>query len=310
MPDDRRILELRSPKKSLDPFKPYYFLHEREIDASGVMREVNTIFLTNKECPFKCVMCDLWKHTLDEPTPAGAIPAQIEFALERLPEASVIKLYNNGNFFDTKAIPKEDYRSIAELLLSYDHIIVENHPKLFGSSIIEFREMLQGSLEVAMGLETIHPEVLPKLNKQITIESFERAAGFLTQNKILFRAFILLNPPFLTDVNSNIEWAVKSAKFAFDSGAGACSIIPTRAGNGIMDQLEREGNFIPPTLTALESAFEQILALDRGRAFADLWDLKQFSACDYCFEKRKARLQKMNLRQKYLPAIACGCHQL
>ena len=48
-------------------------------------------------------MCDLWRHTLDEPTPDGAIPKQIEFALERLPQASVVKLYNTGKFFDSAA---------------------------------------------------------------------------------------------------------------------------------------------------------------------------------------------------------------
>lgn len=307
MHDDQEILELRPRKQKLDPFKPYHFLHEEEIDSEGIVRKVNTLFLTNKECPFKCIMCDLWKHTLDEPTPSGAIPEQIEYALDRLPEASVIKLYNNGNFFDTKAIPKEDYHGIAELLSGYEHIVVENHPKLCNNNCLEFKNLLKGNLEIAMGLETIHPDVLPKLNKQITTANFSAAASFLLENDIEFRAFILLNPPFLTGTDKNIHWTVKSVDFAFENGAGACSIIPTRAGNGVMEKLQEEGAFVPPTLTALETAFEESLQLRKGRVFADLWDLRQFSSCTHCFENRQARLNKMNLSQEVLPPVSCSC---
>ncbi len=305
MPDDREILELRPSKQKLDPYKPYHYLHEQEVDARGKLRKVNTLFLTNKECPFRCTMCDLWKHTLDSPTPKGAIPEQISYALKRLPEASVVKLYNNGNFFDTGAIPESDYPDIAKLLEGYDRVIVENHPKLCNKRCLKFNAMLDGSLEIALGLETIHPEVLPKLNKQITADNFSKAVSFLGNHDIDTRAFLLLNPPYLTDTDENIEWTVKSVNFAFGSGVSTCSIIPTRAGNGIMDRLKNEGKFIPPTLGALETAFEQSLELKKGRVFADLWDLSHFSNCDHCFDNRRSRLEEMNLTQKIEPAVGC-----
>lgn len=308
MPDDREILDLRPTKKQLDPDIPYHFLHEQEVDDEGILRKVNTVFLTNKECPFRCLMCDLWKHTLDKPTPPGAIPSQISYALKRLPEASVIKLYNNGNFFDTKAIPKEDYRAIADLIEGYERVIVENHPSLCNKNCLEFRDMIPGTLEIAMGLETIHPEVLPKLNKQITTENYSSASAFLKKYDIEIRTFLLLNPPFLTDREAGIAWTARSAAFAFDHGAGACSIIPTRPGNGIMEKLQREGNYVPPTLDALEEAFEQVLKLGSGRVFADLWDLKTFAACEHCFKARKSRLEKMNLEQMVLPPVSCSYH--
>ena len=82
--------------------------------ASGEIASVNTLFLTNRECPWHCVMCDLWKNTLTETVPVGAIPAQIEYALARLPTARVIKLYNSGSFFDPRAVPVADYPAIAK----------------------------------------------------------------------------------------------------------------------------------------------------------------------------------------------------
>jgi len=307
MLDSAEIIAHRPPKNSLDSERPYHFLHEQETNADGDLQAVNTIFLTNNECPFKCIMCDLWKNTLDQPTPVKAIPHQIKYALNRLPEASVIKLYNSGNFFDAKAIPPDDYPNIAKLLNEYERVIVENHPKLCGPRCVEFRDLLDGSLEIAMGLETIHPDVLPKLNKQITKQNFAEAADYLCSNNIDMRAFILLNPPYLLGRDENMYWTLESVKFAFDCGATACSIIPTRLGNGMMEKLQADGQYIPPTLDALEEVFSEALALNRGRIFVDLWDLKQFSSCENCFEDRKKRLQSMNFRQEILPAINCHC---
>ncbi len=59
-------------------------------------------------------MCDLWRNTLTETVPRGAIPQQIDYALAQLPAARQIKLYNSGSFFDKQAIPPEDYEAIAD----------------------------------------------------------------------------------------------------------------------------------------------------------------------------------------------------
>ncbi len=301
------VEELRGVKAGVDPLRPNLWLHEQEVQAGGEVKSVNTIFLTNRECPFKCTMCDLWRHTLDEPTPKGAIPVQIEFAHNRLPEAEVVKLYNSGNFFDGKAIPRSDYHAIAGLLSEYEHVIVENHPKLIGSFIPEFRDMLRGSFEIAMGLESIHTVVMPKLNKQITRENYRKASEYLVSEGIDVRAFILLNPPFLTDTIENIEWCLKTVEFAFDCGASACSIIPTRDGNGIMEKLREQGEYVPPTLGSFEEVFNRALKLNRGRVFADLWDLEKFSDCSECFEARRQRMEEMNLGQVVLQRVHCEC---
>jgi len=301
------IRDNRPEKASVKVTEPYMFLHEREIQKSGRVETVNTIFLTNNECPFTCLMCDLWKHTLDEPTPAGFIPSQIDYALSRLPEAGVVKLYNSGNFFDGKAIPESDYQSIAELLSGYEHVIVENHPKLIGPSVDKFQSMLDGSLEIAMGLETIHPQVLPALNKKFSVDDFKKAASFFRKRDVDMRVFLLLNPPFLTDEKENYEWCIKSVEFAFNEGVNACTIIPTREGNGIMQKLKESGDYIPPNIKALEKIFADALSMGKGRVFCDTWDLELFSNCDNCFDARKERLDTMNTTQEIMSEIECEC---
>lgn len=303
---DREILAARSPKNRVDPHVPYAYLVEPERSAAARVEDVATIFLTNRECPFRCLMCDLWKNTIDERVPVGAIPAQIDYALARLPPAQHIKLYNSGNFFDRQAIPPEDYGAIADRVCGFETVIVENHPRLCNETCPKFRELLGTRLEVALGLETIHPQVLPALNKQMTLEDFARAVEFLLTREIAVRAFILLRPPYLSEAEG-VEWAIRSLEYAFGLGVDCCSVIPTRGGNGILEQLSGRGEFEPPGLASLEQVLAAGLAMKKGRVFVDLWDVQRFFTCPRCGPLRAARLQVMNLRQELLPPVTCDC---
>jgi radical SAM enzyme (TIGR01210 family) len=306
---DSVILTARGPRNSVDPARPYAFLVEPERAADGQIEDVATLFLTNRECPFRCLFCDLWKNTTIETVPVGAIPAQIDYALAQLPAARHIKLYNSGNFFDRKAIPIEDHAAIAQRVHVYRTVIVENHPKLCSDDILRFRDRLDGELEVAMGLETIHPDVLPRLNKRMTVADFDAACRFLRAHDVHVRTFILLKPPGLGE-DDGIEWAIRSIAHAFDQGARCCSVIPTRAGNGIMERLERERRFAPPVLGSLESVLEQGIALQRGRVFVDLWDAERFATCRQCASERIERMHKMNLHQRVEPPVSCDCSRV
>ncbi len=310
MLDSNEIEKLRPQKNIVNPDIPFHFLQEVEPDQDGILQSINTIFLSSKECAFKCLMCDLWKNTLEGSTPQVAILKQIDHALDLLPEASVIKLYNSGNFFDQKSIPPSDYPGIIKRIRSYKKVIVENHAKLCGQACVDFNDQLNGKLEVAIGLETIHPDVLPKLNKQLSLEDFKLAAKFLNSHGIDMRAFILLNPPYLTDEKENIEWTIKTVQFAFDCGVGCCSIIPTRPGNGVMEKLQQQGFYVPPSLNALEEVFEKALNLRQGRVFVDTWNIDFLSKCSHCFKARKHRLEQMNLMQRIYPQITCSSHPI
>jgi radical SAM enzyme (TIGR01210 family) len=305
---DRDILLPRPAKNPVDPNRPYGFFVEQEHTETGRIEDVATILLVNRECPFRCLMCDLWKNTTDTRVPRGAIPRQIDFALERLPSAQHVKLYNSGNFSDPQAIPPEDHAAIADRMRPFSTVVVENHPRLCGDDCLRFRDLLDGELEVAMGLETAQPETLARLHKQMTLADFERAVGFLLEHAIQVRAFILLQPPFMAEADA-VTWAVRSIQFAFDTGVRCCSVVPTRAGNGIMDRVQAAGDFSPPSLAAMEAVLEAGLRLGRGRVFMDLWDLERFDTCPRCGPLRAERMQRMNWTQELVPRISrdCGC---
>jgi archaeosine synthase beta-subunit len=300
---DAWIVSRRPAREKLDPYLPYEYFVEDERSADGVVVPIATVFITNKECPFRCVMCDLWRNTLTESVPVGAIPAQIDHALLKLPAASQLKLYNSGSFFDPRAIPAQDYAAIAERANQFDRLIVENHPALTGDACLRFRDLLSCRLEVAMGLETAHPEVLRRLNKRMTLDQFSSAAGFLRRNGIDLRIFILVQPPYLPAAEA-LPWAERSLDFAMEQGATAAVLIPTRGGNGAMEDLMASGQFEPPSLRTLEAAMEYGLSLKAGRVFADLWGVRE--GCAYCHPQRLARLRQMNLQQVFLDRISCA----
>lgn len=299
----RWIVERRGPKHILNPWKPHAFSWEEERAESGELLPTATLFLTNRECPWRCLMCDLWQNTLDEGVPAGAIPAQIEHALERLPAARQVKLYNSGSFFDPRAIPVSEYAAIARLLAPYDRVIVECHPALVGDLCAAFRGMLPGRLEVAMGLETIHARALASLNKGFTLTRFQTACDALLRSDIDIRVFGLLGAPFVP-AGETALWAVRTLQFAFQHGARVCSVIPARDGNGAMDALRAAGIWAPPNLRELEAAEEGGLLLDAGPVFADLWDIERFYTCS-CSQARVGRLAAMNRSQRIEPAVEC-----
>ncbi len=304
----RWIEERRGPRNAVDPTRPHAFFVEEEFSGSGEVVPILTVFLTNRECPWRCLMCDLWKNTLTESVAPGMIPAQIDHAVSLLergrPRPHHIKLYNSGSFFDRAAIPKEDYPEIARCVRSFSRVILECHPKLVTDEVLRFRDLIGTELEIAMGLETANPETLASLNKGMTLDDFARAAAFLRNNNIGVRAFILLKPPFTTE-EDGVTWAKRSIEFAFDAGVNVAGIIPTRLGNGALDALAARDEFAPPLLNSLEDVLDYGLGLRRERVFADLWDLHLFSKCAACFEQRRQRLREMNLSQHVLPRVEC-----
>ncbi len=308
---DRFVTERRGPKNAVDLSRPNGFFAEDEPVSPGVTLPVTTIFLANRECAFRCTMCDLWKDTLDAPTPKGAIPGQIRWALERLPAARRIKLYNAGSFFDRGAIPEEDHAAIADLVRGFERVVVECHPALAGDAVLRFRDLLAGpDLEVAMGLETANPQALEKLNKGMTVEDFEKAGRFLRAHGVRLRSFILLGVPFLRKE----EWPAAtrtSVDVSFRAGAETVSLIPIRPGNGALEELQRAGEFTPPGLSDLERALGDFLEGEKGEGIApgmllaDLWDAGRLDAPRCCAAARVDRLRSMNLIQRNLPVPPC-----
>jgi radical SAM enzyme (TIGR01210 family) len=280
---------------------------EEERSPNGVERAV-TVFLAGAECPFTCSFCDLWRWTLDGPTPPGALPTQLERALESLsaPVPQRLKLYNASNFFDRRAVPAEDLPRIAQLAAPFPAVTVESHANTVGPLTVEFAALLSGKLEVAVGLETVHPVAAAHLNKRLDLDRFDRAAAFLAEHGIDLRAFALLGAPYVP-AEESIEWTVRTVEYAAARGASRIAVIPVRGGNGELERLQHLGAFVPPTLAQLEYALEQCRGIRSAVVTADLWDIERLPGCESCRPQRVARIQTMNLSPSPQPPPPIPC---
>jgi radical SAM enzyme (TIGR01210 family) len=305
---DRRIRALRPPKRAVDPYRAHGSLLETERRPDGRIERTLTVFLAGAECPFTCSFCDLWQWTLDGPTPPGALVAQLERVLAGLegPRPDRLKLYTASNFFDRRAVPREDWAALARLAEPFDAVTVESHASTIGAPTRGFARALgpRRSLEVAIGLETIHPGAMAQLNKRLELARFDAAARMLIDAGIDLRVFVLLGAPYVP-VENSVTWTVRTVKHAVGCGAAMVSIIPVRGGNGEMERLRALGAFTPPTLLQLESALDGCLGLGRSVIAADLWDVGLLPACEKCRARRIERLARINLTGRAQPSIAC-----
>jgi hypothetical protein len=95
-------------------------------------------------------------------------------------------------------------------------------------------------------------------------------------------------------------------EYAFDCGVECCSLVPVRGGNGVLDQLQKRGDFTPPNLKSMESALVAGLHMNRGRILMDLWDVERFVTCHSCARDRQKRILKMNQTQTVIQGDECG----
>ncbi len=303
---DRRIRSLRPPKFGIDPYAAHGSLIENERRPDGKIEKALTVFLAGAECPFTCSFCDLWRWTIDGPTPPGALTRQLKSVLAPLDGAlpDRLKLYNASNFFDRRAVPPEDLLGIATLAGPFAAVTVESHANTIGSETLAFARQIPGSFEVGVGLETIHPAAAAQLNKRLDLPRFDRAAEFLSDHGIDLRVFVLLGAPYIP-ADETVEWTARSVEYAVDHGASIVSIIPVRGGNGEIERLERLGHFVPPTLSQLEAALELCLPAGSAVVTADLWDVERLPACEHCRPARIERLRRLNVSACAEPRIDC-----
>ena len=304
---DQQIRSLRPAKERVDPYKAHGSTIEQERRPDGRTESALTVFLAGAECPFTCSFCDLWKWTIDGATPAGALTWQLHNILQELgdPLPQRLKIYNASNFFDQRAVPPEDLLGIASLAAPFAGVTVESHANTIGPKTLAFARQLGGRLEVAIGLETIHPLAAERANKRLDLGRFDCAARFLAGNSIDLRVFVLLGVPYIP-ADESVAWTVRSVEYAVERGASVVSIIPVRGGNGEMERLEGLGYFTRPTLSQLEDALDSCLRFPDTVVTADLWDVDRLIACDHCSSRRIERLRRVNTTGLGETRIGCN----
>ena len=278
---------------------------EREMLDTGRCVRVGTIILNNRECPYRCVFCGLWQDTIDDTPRPDAVAHQVEQALATFGAIDAVKLYNAGSFFDEDAIPPGDRDRIAALCQPIERIIVESRPELIDERAVRFARALNGTLEIAVGLEIADDQILALMNKRMTLGSVRRAGRFMTDHGIALRTFIIVQPPFVSPERA-VSAACASAHFAHTCGAQTVTLIRAHATPGAMQWLSDEGFWAPPDPWAVYDAARMLIADSPALTLVDRWSLDREPSCSACAPALDAAFDALNTQQD-LPTVTCAC---
>lgn len=272
------VLAARGERNRVAADRPVASFLEDEWVTSDSSKRALTVLIANRECPWRCVMCDLWQNTLTRSVSTSDIETQLQHAAGmNAGNFQWLKFYNSGSFFDRAAIPTKARDVVLRFCRGLERLIVENHPGLARREVVEFAARLHPvRLEVAMGLETANPRILERLNKGFDLNDFRKACQLLESGGIDMRAFVLVRPPWSYSDQAALEDIRQTAALAADCRVGTLTLIPTRGGSGLMKQLENQGHFSEPGLDLLKDAALMARGNFPGRVQVDTWDLERF----------------------------------
>lgn len=280
---------------------------EDEVLPDGRPGRVGVVILANRECPYSCVFCGLWRDTTDATPAPGQVARQVAAALERFGPVDAIKLYNAGSFFDPLAMTDADREAIASLCRHLGWVIVESRPEMADRRCVEWASRLGGRLEVAIGLEVADDRILALLNKRMRLRQCAQASVFLREHGIGVRAFVMVKPPLVPERRA-AGLAVDTARWAIDHGATTVSLIPSYMTPGAMERLAAAGFFRPPRLWSVYEAAQGAVALRRAVVVVDTWNLQTLRDCPACFDALRDALRALN-RTGRLPRAHCSCRE-
>ncbi|MFH1789367.1 MAG: DUF5591 domain-containing protein [Candidatus Altiarchaeota archaeon] len=126
-------------------------------------------------------------------------------------------VYGSGSFLDEAQVPVESRRYFVEKCLSAGirKLTVESRPEyVTEKALADFRGL---ELTVAFGLEVADDRVLARLKKGFRLADFEEAAGRARESDCRVRAYLLVNPPYVTDIRKSLAKSVEYALEHADS---------------------------------------------------------------------------------------------
>jgi hypothetical protein len=237
-----------------------------------------------------------------------------KFDFSRYP---MLSIYNEGNFFNEREIPKEARREILRIIAADPNIkalIVESLPQFLTDEVLrESKEILGDKhVEIGIGVESANPLVRNLcVNKPFTLENFEKIAETVNRYFNLL-AYVLVKPSFLTESEA-LEDAIKTVQYAFNVGVRVISIEPINIGEYAMSgALNRLGLYQPAWLWTVIEVAKVALNLGEvrigGYQFAPKYE--HFARnCEVCTMVVKDAIRQFNATNdpRYFQDLDCTC---
>lgn len=165
-----------------------------------------TVILNSGKCSWgRCLFCGWGK--LDYKVDANELIRTFNESVDD--KTTSVKIFASGSFLDEKQFPTEFIKHVSSVMKGKD-LIIESRPEhLSQDKLTLFKGV---NLTVAIGLEAADDEVLRKLCKGLTLESFKKASELVHSFKFKVKGYVLVNPPF--DYKGLLD---KSVKFGLEN---------------------------------------------------------------------------------------------
>jgi hypothetical protein len=155
-----------------------------------------------------CTMCGFVYDRASTPPSAEDLLQQYEKALERSSglQEFIVKIFTSGSFLDEKEIDAQVRETLLNKMEADERIkkvIVETRPEFVTEdTLASCTEVLKNTgFEIAIGLETSSDLIRKRsINKGFTYAGFSRAAQLAHEKGVTVKAYLLLKPPFLSEI--------------------------------------------------------------------------------------------------------------
>lgn len=257
------IYDLRQEYLRLNPHKTKQKLWSSVLETEQY--HIITVVIPTRGCSWAlsesggCSVCGyINDSSRTQSIPTEQILDEIQRVLNKIdsPKPIILKLFNSGSFFDENDVPRELRIQIIDLIkgnLGIIKFVVESRPEylLKNNHIVEevskFLEPVK--LEIGLGLESSNNAILrDNWNKGSSFEDYRKSIQTTRSQNILIKTYILIKPPFLTEVEAIID-TIKTVKDAVAIGTDVISLNPCTVQNGtLIHFLHKQNRYHPPWL--------------------------------------------------------------
>jgi len=178
---------------------------------------VKILFLKLGCCAWgKCLFCGYGRIQGKKPTVEG-LERDFDSFFSMLDEVEHVKVFGSGSWLDDEQVLEEARRYFIDLCRKRGvrKLTVESRPEFITKDRLkEFKDI---DFEIAIGLEIANNKILEKIDKGFRLEDFERAVEVIHSAGGKMRSYLLVNLPFVKDMEKELEKSVDYALKHSDS---------------------------------------------------------------------------------------------
>ncbi|MFA4991891.1 MAG: archaeosine biosynthesis radical SAM protein RaSEA [Candidatus Omnitrophota bacterium] len=229
-----------------------------------------------------------------------------------------LNIYNGGSFFNDEEISRRVQDMVIEKArgnIDLEILLVESRPEYINPIRIQeiTARLKPKKLKIGIGLESVTDRVRNDyINKGMSKESYEGAIKTAKLSGARILTYVLIKPLYLSEKEA-VEEAIKTARYAFDTGSDEVSFEASCIQKGTrMEELYRQGKYRPPWLWSMIEVIRvaHVLGDIQIGSFSDFpFPSAKPGNCGHCSAKVEKLLSRYRINHvlSIFETIDCDC---